>query len=416
MSGDAAPLAAAVRAHFGAAPPAQLGVAVSGGSDSVALLHLLNDWREAGGPALRVATVDHGLRPEAAREAAQVARLCDDLGLGHDTLHWAGHAARGNLPDQARRARYRLLAGWARRRGVADVAIGHTENDLAETFLMRLARGSGVDGLAAMRARWTEGGITFHRPLLALARDDLRDMLRGRGVRWAEDPSNTDPAFLRPQARAALAALAPLGLDGPALAATARRLWEARAALGACARRAAQRIASVEAGDLLWRRDDFADLPDETARRLLQAGLAWMTGRDYSPRGAAMAAFLDAARTGRRMTLQGGLLIAGPTHLRLTREYRAVARLRVPAAAVWDGRWRAAGGSGRAEIAALGPSGLRACPDWRAGGLPHASALASPGLWRGDTLVAAPLAGWPEGWRLHLLRDLAAYLDNPIFH
>lgn len=419
MTGNAARLLGAVRAHFASAPPARLGVAVSGGSDSLALLHLLNDWRGAGGPALRVATVDHGLRAQAADEAAEVARLCNALGLAHDTLHWAGLAARGNLPDQARRARYRLLGDWARRHDITDVAIGHTEDDLAETFLMRLARGAGVDGLAAMRARWQQGGVAFHRPMLALGRAHLRDMLRDRGQGWADDPTNTDPAYLRPQARATLAALAPLGLDSPTLAATARRLAEARAALGAYARRAATDIASVEGGDLLWRRDEFAHLPDETARRLLLAGLAWMTGRDYPPRGAAMTAFLAAARCGRRMTLQSCVLSASPRHLRLAREYRAVARLRVASGAVWDGRWRAtapASDTPRATIAALGAAGLRACPDWRAGGLPHASALTSPGLWRGATLIAAPLAGWPNGWRMQPLRDLTDYLDSPIFH
>jgi len=410
--------AAALRAHFGAAPPARLGVAVSGGSDSLALLYLLHDWQGGGGPALRVATVDHGLRPEAGAEAAQVARLCAGLGIGHDILRWDGAAARGNLPDAARRARYRLLAGWARRHDLMDVAIGHTADDLAETFLMRLARGAGVDGLAAMRARWEAEGVAFHRPLLTLGRDDLRDHLRARGVAWADDPTNDDPAYDRTRARAALAVLGPLGLGAGTLASAAIRLRAARTALGACARHAARQIAHLEGGDLLWRRDAFADLPDEIARRLLLAGIAWMTGRDYPPRGAAMVAFLDAARAGRRMTLQGCVLSTGRDHLRLAREYRAVAGLRAPAGAVWDGRWRASGGRGRATaatvatVAALGAAGLRACPDWRAGGLPHASALASPGLWRGATLIAAPLAGWSEGWRLELLRGFGDYLDR----
>ena len=109
---------AALAAHFAPAPPARLGVAVSGGSDSLALLHLLHDWRDAGGPSLRVATVDHGLRPEAATEASEVARICAGLGLPHETLHWHDEVPHGNLPDRARRARYRLLE-----KGLAELKI-----------------------------------------------------------------------------------------------------------------------------------------------------------------------------------------------------------------------------------------------------------------------------------------------------
>lgn len=406
---------AALAAHFAPAPPARLGVAVSGGSDSLALLHLLHDWRDAGGPSLRVATVDHGLRPEAATEASEVARICAGLGLPHETLHWHDEVPHGNLPDRARRARYRLLAGWARAQGLSDVAIGHTRDDLAETFLMRLARGSGIDGLAAMRARWLAEGVTFHRPLLALGRAELRDLLRARGVRWTDDPSNADPRYERTQARAALAALAPLGLDAATLAATAERLAEARAALAHHAWERARTLATVEAGDLLLARAGLDALPDETARRLLVAGLRWLTGAPYPPRGMAMSDFLRAARDGRRMTLHGSVLSADATHLRLGREYRAVAGCRTPATGLWDGRWRAYG-DGAAEIAALGPSGLAACPDWRAGGLPHASALAAPGLWRDGRLIAAPLHGWPNGWRLELVRALPAWLDTLISH
>lgn len=401
--------------HFAAAPPRILGVAVSGGSDSLALLHLLNDWRGTGGPSLRVATVDHGLRPEAGHEATEVARLCAAMDLTHDTLHWADQEAGGNLPDRARRARYRLLADWARVHGIADVAIGHTRDDLAETFLMRLARGSGLDGLSAMRARWQAEGVTFHRPMLGLGREGLRDMLRARDAGWIDDPTNADPKYDRTQARAVLTALAPLGLDTAALAATAARLAEARAALAQHARQAAEALVTVAAGDLLLEHEGFAALPDETARRLLLAGLRWLTGAAYPPRGTAMTDLLRAARAGQRMTLQGCVLSADRTHLRLGRELSAVAGCRAPATEVWDGRWRAAG-DGPAEIAALGPEGLAACPDWRAGGLPYASALAAPGLWRGNTLIAAPLHGWANGWQLSLVRPLAAYLEGVISH
>lgn len=407
----------ALTRHFAPDPPDRLGVAVSGGGDSVGLLHLVHDWRAAGGPDLRAATVDHGLRAEAADEAAGAARLCAGLGIPHDTLDWQGGEAAGNLPDRARRARYALLADWAQAHGIKDIAVGHTEDDLAETFVMRLARGSGVDGLAAMRPRWRHGPVTFHRPLLGVSRAGLRDLLRGRGVDWVEDPTNTDMAYERARVREGLAALAASGLDAPALARTARRLAEARGALDAIAREKARDIMRVALGDVLIDRAGLAALPDEVARRILQAALRWITGADYPPRGSAMTAFLQAARTGEAMTLQGCLLHAGATTARIGREYDAVADLRVPAGEIWDGRWRMTGPAPEgAEIAALGPEGLRACPDWRASGLAHASALASPALWHAGHLLAAPLVGWGNGYRFCLIRDETALFDASQLH
>jgi tRNA(Ile)-lysidine synthase len=398
--------------HFAPDPPRQLGVAVSGGGDSVALLHLLQDWQSDGGPDLRVATVDHGLRAGSAAEAADVARLCADLGLPHDTLHWRDRDGNGtgNLPDRARRARYALLADWAQVHGLADIALGHTEDDLAETFVMRLARGAGVEGLAAMRDRWRQGPVTFHRPLLEVGRAALRDVLRGRGADWAEDPTNSDPSYERTRVRDGLAALATTVLDAPALAGAARRLAEARRALDETAREKAAGIVRIASGDVLIDRAGLAALPDEVARRILFAALAWINGAEYGPRGAAMTSFLQAARAGEAMTLQGCLLHAGATWARIGREYNAVARLRVPARDVWDGRWRLQGPAPEgAEIAVLGPAGLRGCPDWRASGLAHASALASPALWRDGMLLAAPLVGWGNGHDICLLRDEAEF-------
>ena len=123
-----------IAAAFPPSPPQRLGVAVSGGGDSVALLHLLADWARESGTELRAVTVDHGLRPEAATEAADVARACAALGVGHDILRWSGWDGRGNLPDQARRARYRLMADWAQAHGIADVALGHTADDQPKPF------------------------------------------------------------------------------------------------------------------------------------------------------------------------------------------------------------------------------------------------------------------------------------------
>ena len=395
---------ARLQAHFAGHIPDRLGVAVSGGSDSLALLNLLHSWSRTAGSKLAAVTVDHGLRPSSAQEAAKVAQICARLDIPHDTLQWQGWDGTGNLPDQARRARYALLADWAQANDVTDIAIGHTQDDLAETFLMRLARGAGVDGLAAMRPRWTQSDVTFHRPLLNVPRDTLRDHLRRLGQTWIDDPSNADTAYQRPRARQILAALAPLGVESATLADVARTLSEARAALDHATQTAARSLVHAQAGDILIDHAGFNDLPDEISRRLMQAALHWVAGGNYPPRGAALATLIEAARAGRTMTLHGCLLLPVRNgHLRLAREYAAVRGVRAPATDLWDNRWRATGpGSPAIEIAALGAKGLRACPDWRFCGLPYASALAAPGLWQGETLVAAPLMGWPDDWALTL--------------
>lgn len=416
MTADRSDSLDSLKRHFHPGVKGVVGVAVSGGSDSLALLYLLHDWQCDGGPDMRAATVDHGLRPEAAAEAVKVARICAGLGIAHDTLTWRGWDGTGNLPDRARRARYALLADWARGHGIADLAVGHTEDDLAETFLMRLARGAGVDGLAAMRDRWREAGVTFHRPLLGQGREALRDLLRARGVAWVEDPTNSDARYERARARAALGALAPLGIGTATLAAAARKMAGARAALYQQAHGLAQDHVRIEAGDVMIARAAVRDMPDEAARRILQTALRWINGAEYPPRGPAMTQFLAAARGGATMTLQGCHMQVQGGMLRIGREYDAVAGLRVPQGQVWDGRWRVKGPEvAGAEVAALGAGGLRACPDWRAGGLPRGSAMASPALWRGKALLAAPLVGWPNGYQLRLIRDGASYFDALLF-
>ena len=129
-------------------------VAVSGGGDSMALLHVAQAWGRAQGKAVSALTVDHGLRDEAATEAARVAEICADFGVAHRTLDWPDWDGQGNLSAAARAARYDLIGQWAARHGLAGVALGHTADDVAETLLMRMARRAGVDGLAATATRF----------------------------------------------------------------------------------------------------------------------------------------------------------------------------------------------------------------------------------------------------------------------
>jgi len=372
-----------------------LGLAVSGGGDSTALLHLAVQ----AGLCCRAVTVDHGLRDGSAAEAVAVARLCADLGVAHEVLPWLGWDRRGNLQDQARRARYRLIADWARRHGLTAVALGHNRDDLAETFVMRLARGAGVDGLAAMAARRQFMGVTWLRPLLRLGRGTLRDWLTGQGLAWVDDPSNANSRFQRVRVRRATATLATLGMTAETLASVAGHLAEVRQALEVQTIASAREIVNIEAGDVVISALSLQDLPPEIARRLLVQALVWVSSAEYGPRGPALMRAMATLRAGRAATLMGCRILPGKDKIRITREWQAVRDLRCSPNAVWDGRWRVLGPQTKGlEVRALGAAGLALCPDWRKMGLPRPSLLASPSIWRGEELVAAPLAGLGNGW------------------
>mgnify|MGYP006423228537 CR=1 FL=1 len=418
MSGDPA---AALAAALAGRRPGDLVLAVSGGGDSTALMHLAAEWagsRPAGAGRLAALTVDHGLRPEAAAEAAMVARAARRLSIDHDVVTWREHEARGNLQGAARAARYRLMGDWARRAGRSAVVLAHTQDDQAETVLMALARAAGVDGLSAMAPVTEARGIAWLRPFLGVGRGALREMLSARDAGWAEDPGNDDPRQERVRARRALAHLAPLGLDAPALAGTAGRMRTARAALEHGALALARRAVRLEAGDVMLDEPALADAPEELARRVMADAVWFVSGAESPPRGRALSGARARLTGGGRTTLAGCLLTAGRGILRITREYAAIADLACPADAPWDGRWRLEGPAAPedARLAALGPEGLHALGDAGTAPRPAASLVAEPALWRGTSLLAAPLATGRGEWRItrlpgpgHLIARIGAH-------
>ncbi|RJL20862.1 tRNA lysidine(34) synthetase TilS [Paracoccus siganidrum] len=361
-----------------------LGVAVSGGGDSVALMRIIAEW--ARGRRIMVATVDHGLRPESEAEARQVGQAARALGLPHAALLWQRETEAGNLMAHARDARLRLLSAWAQRNELAAVALGHTADDQAETLMMRLARGSGIDGLAAM-TEWRDAfGIRWLRPMLGVGRDELRDWLRARDIPWIEDPSNEKEEFERIRIRNAIAAM---GLDIAALARAAAHIGEARDALSHYAALASQG-AIIRNGALILPRRPFSDAPAEIRRRLLVAGCRWITGADYPPRRATLLHALNAMAAGSRVTLDGALIEPAGDRIRLSREPAAAMRAEPSEGPLWDNRWRITGLRPGQHVAALGLEAL-AQVNWRLSGLPRDEAAASPAIWQGGRLIAAPL-------------------------
>jgi tRNA(Ile)-lysidine synthase len=260
-------------------------LAVSGGPDSLALMWLMARWRRAlaRGPKLVAVTVDHGLRPEAARESRDVKHLARTLDVEHRTMRWiqenpGSDKPKRGVPAAARAARYRLLAKAARAAGASHVVTAHTRDDQAETLLMRLLRGSGIAGLAAMARESERDGVKLARPLLNVPKSRLIATLNKANIAFADDPTNRDVAFTRPRLRALLPQLAEEGGDARALARLATRLGRANAAVEVLTD-GAERYLALKGGAAKLENargfdvDAFASLPEEIRLRLLMRAI-----------------------------------------------------------------------------------------------------------------------------------------------
>ena len=287
----------------------RIGIAVSGGPDSLALLLLAARARPQ---LVEAATVDHALRPDSAAEAAFVAELCGRLGVPHQifTVQWKEKPETA-IQERARIARYRLLGGWAQERGLTAVATAHHVDDQAETFLMRLARGAGVKGLAGMRrlVRGTPAGVSVIRPLLGWRHAELEAICAAAGVSPIDDPSNQDEQFERVRMRQALASSD--WLDPKAIGASATNLAQADAALHWATDLEWRRAVAVNGGVIVY---TPTDAPREIRRRIVRRALVRLAneGGGIEPRGRELDLILAALRTGRRATLRGVLCIGGP--------------------------------------------------------------------------------------------------------
>ncbi|MBX9618219.1 MAG: tRNA lysidine(34) synthetase TilS [Hyphomicrobiales bacterium] len=303
-------------------------IAVSGGSDSMALLDLMVRWRAAlaAGPALVAATVDHRLRAASRQESLAAARFCTTLGVPHRILAWQGDKPGQGLPAAAREARYDLLRREGTRIGAALVVTAHTLDDQAETVLMRLARGSGLRGLAAMRACVEIKGLRITRPLLAVRRERLRAHLSRHGIAWQDDPTNHDENYLRPRLRRLMPLLAAEGLTAERLAEIARKLGRADEAIKHYAR-ALERLHD-SAGRL--ERIAYRAAPQEVRLRYLAARISLTGGEPLPPPERQLTALdeqlCDEMAVKVRRTLGFSIISAGRRYLRITVEKKSERR------------------------------------------------------------------------------------------
>ena len=377
------------------APKGALGVAVSGGSDSVALLHLLNDWAAKAGRKIYAATVNHNLRPEAQEEVSFVADLCTDLGVPHTKLNWRDWDGQGNLQNEARIARKSLLAKWAQDHGLAVVALGHTQDDQAETFLMRLARGSGVDGLSGMQ-RISGHDPVWLRPLLDAPREMLRNYLTELGQNWVDDPSNSDEKFNRVRMRNAMPMLAELGLTSQRLAGTAEGLQTVRAALENATLDAAKECCEPnEFGIVKIDLRDLRKKPHEIQYRILSYAMGWVAGADYRPRYSSLKSTYKKLTQGKSQTLAGCYIKTQPNDQVIVMRELAAMKPATLENECFDRRWAMKVGQldKTLEVRPLGDAGLSQLKNWRDLKVLRDVLKQSPAVWQKNVVISAPLAG-----------------------
>lgn len=390
-------------------------LAVSGGPDSLALLVLVAKWRKHFAvlkQKIIVVTVDHDLRKTSAREAEFVSGIAAASGFRHVTLRWEDDKPTAGIPNAARNARYALLNSYAQTlNGGKFVAVltAHHQDDQAETVFMRLARGSGVDALAAMPVERTlqEGSpALLIRPLLNFPKSRLIATIKDAGLNWIEDPTNTDTRFERAAVRERLVSS---GLNAAALARTARRMREAAKGIDYAADRFAATLGLSTSGGISARinRDAFDAGPMILRQRFLSNLIALFGGATPPPEMLEIENLTE--RIGPhaevRATLGGATISAGLRYVRVWRELGRISTaglaLKPGGRYIWDNRFRvgydcdADTADDQVSVKPLGAAEFRTIYEdiQVSRRTPAAAAYAVPAFWAGETLLAVPVLG-----------------------
>ena len=379
-------------------------LAISGGPDSTALMALVAAWQER--PPVLVVTVDHGLRPDAADEAAMVEANAKRLGLPVQIVKAGPIAGRGNLQAAARAARYGLLADAARAGGHDTIVTAHHRDDQAETFLLRLARGSGVYGLAAMAPETAFDGLTLARPLLHVSRQALLAVAQASGLAFADDPSNANMRYDRVRMRQLLPLLSSHGLTAERLSETAGRLGRAAEAIDGEATKILKQAVTVD--DFGVARGDsapFSAVHPEIGLRALARLLQAVSGSHYTPGMKPLERLYPDIADGHsrpvRRTLHGTTVSISAGRFTVLREWGRAGpenlAVKPDEAIVFDGRFAVSvpGNSVLARpnrdkgplcVGPLGKTPVRA----NVSGIGRTALATLPGLFRGEKLIGLP--------------------------
>ncbi len=264
----------------------RVAVGVSGGADSLALVFLLDEILRPQGRRVIALTVDHGLREESSAEADYVSQLMAKYGIEHHILVWQGKKPSTGIEEAAREARYALLCGWCQAHEVETLCVAHHQQDQAETFLIRLQRGSGLTGLCGMSELSRRDGLKIVRPLLDVFSDDLRAYLSQRHIDWVEDPTNQSEDFLRCRMRKFLPIMEEMtGISAQRIVDTMRILARSNEYI------VQQRDAFIQ-NNVVWWDEVAVSLPisvltavhDELIHQVLRILIKQVGGNPYTPR------------------------------------------------------------------------------------------------------------------------------------
>jgi tRNA(Ile)-lysidine synthase len=383
-------------------PPlaSKIAIAVSGGPDSMALVLCVKRWAQRPFTAL---IVEHGLRPESAAEAETVKDNLQKMDIRSDILPWKHEPVLTRVHEKAREARYALLLEACRRVGAGDLLLAHHADDQAETILMRLAKGSGIDGLAGIPSQNTREGIRLLRPFLSLPKERLLATCDAAHVAYVADSSNASEKYARGRLRKILPLLEEEGLTVDSLLKLGARATSAKDALDSAAKEFMVLAAKTEdGGSLRLDRAALRTVPREIALRALSAGLRYVHPTSYPPEHAALSSLLDVilgAEGESTRTLYGCLASVaekGITLLREPADIHDVLPLPSGATVLWDGRWlvtsknqvpaatvRALGIQPHEDLDNLAPELRHKIPQGRIrAGL--------PAIWKEDRLLAIP--------------------------
>jgi len=432
---EGAPLTAdafdALMKPFGLEDGARVGLAVSGGPDSMALALCVLRWVERQGdpsPAksralrgnagillplpqgerkiiLRAFIVDHRLRAESAAEAEMTRQRLEAMGIEAEVLRWDHPSVTARLHVEARKARYDLLIAACKRHGLRDLLFAHHRDDQAETILMRLAKGSGLDGLAGMACETTRDGVRLLRPFLDVKKKRLLATCVANKAGYALDPSNAASKYARGRLRRVEAMLAEEGFTQDRLIDLGGRAREAKEALGHYTRALLRVAANMDAaGVIRFNLEQLRSAPQATASRAVGACLHALNAADYAPKRAMLLPLLEALSSDEPMnarTLHGCVISKGAKAATFVREMAAITDVKPIApgeTVLWDGRWQIAlskscdmknlvvrplGAQPRKVVDELAPALRHRVPQGRARAV-------LPALWDGATLAIVP--------------------------